>query len=69
MQKELPTISVRRLREELSIYPDDYAVSFSGLSFYRVKLRGEKLLQIEFEQIVYLDPKTGNVVIDNPEPL
>lgn len=66
MSKQIPTISVGRLREELSAYPDHYEISFSGLEFYRVKTRGPELVQVEFNQPVYLD-ETGRVVVHNLE--
>jgi hypothetical protein len=57
-------ITIKEFKENLSIYPDDCELSFSGLDFYRVKQRGDKLIQVEFNQSVYLDSK-GQVVIEN----
>jgi len=61
-----PTITVGRLREELAPWHDDDLISFSGLSFYRVKGRGDHLAQLEFNELVYLD-EAGRVVVQNPE--
>lgn len=64
-QKEIPTITLGTLRKHLELFPDDYEVSFSGLKFYRTKLRGTNLVQIEFEEIVYLD-SDDKVIVINP---
>ncbi|HRQ71786.1 MAG TPA: hypothetical protein PLU35_02030 [Phycisphaerales bacterium] len=50
------TITVSQLRKELENWPDDFEVQFAGgLEFYRFKVRGERLVQIEFNQSVYKD--------------
>ena len=42
------------LKKMLEDVPDDWDITFSGgLEFYRLKRRGDKLLQIEFNQHVY----------------
>lgn len=48
-------LTVGELKERLSIYPDDFEISFGGkdLEFYRLKQRGEKLVVLEFNQSVY----------------
>lgn len=58
------TITVGELRQALSLYSDDTELSFGGLEFYRLKSRGDKLAQIEFNQPVYLD-SSGRVVVEN----
>lgn len=58
------SITVGELRQALALYSDDTELFFGGLVFYRVKSRGEKLAQIEFNQPVYLDPN-GLVVVEN----
>ena len=60
----IPTIPISQLLQELSGLPADCEISFSGLTFYRVKQRGEKLAQIEFAQQVFLDEQ-GRVVVQN----
>lgn len=65
-KKEYPTITLGHLREQLKPYPDNYEVIFSGLDFFRVKEKSPGLLQIEFNQQVYLDEQ-GNVVVHNLE--
>lgn len=62
---ETPTISVQDLRDELALYPSHYRVSFSGLTFYRVKQRGPEIIQIEFDEAVHRTAE-GRVVVENP---
>ncbi len=57
-------ITVGELREHLKVFPDDWEVTFGGLEFYRTKQRGDKLVQIEFNQTVYRNAK-GKVVVEN----
>lgn len=64
----LPTITVEQLRRQLSAFPDHYTIDFCGLEFYRLKMRGEEHVQLEFNQPVYLDQHTGRVVVGNIEP-
>jgi hypothetical protein len=59
-------ITVGKFKEQLSVFDDDCVLFFGGLDFYRLKLRGDKLLQVEFNQPVYLDKK-GHVVVENIE--
>ena len=59
-------ITVGELKRDLSLYADDCIITFGGLDFYRVKQRGDKLLQIEFNQNLHLDSK-GKVVVQNLE--
>lgn len=51
----MKTTTVGELREALKIFPDDWQVIFGceELEFCRTKKRGEKLVQIEFNQTVY----------------
>ncbi len=58
-------ITVGELKERLAGYSDDSILYFGGLDFYRLKQRGEKLIQIEFDQTVYKDGDTGNVIVEN----
>jgi len=48
------------------LWNDDDHISFSGLTFYRVKGRGEGLAQVEFNELVYRD-ESGRVVVQNLE--
>ena len=64
--KEIPTITVGELRAALIPWDDNDLISFGGLSFYRVKGRGDHLAQVEFNELVYLDG-AGRVVVQNPE--
>ncbi len=66
MNKRSPLITVGQLKEHLKIYDDDYKIDFSGLDFYRIKQRDDKLIQIEFNQQVYRDAQ-GCVVVQNLE--
>ena len=63
--KERPALqTVGDLKRQLSIYPDDYEVDFSGLDFYRLKQRGEELIQVEFSRQVYRGAD-GHVIVEN----
>ncbi len=61
-------ITVGQLLEQLKHYPPETRLSFSGLDFYRLKWRGDDLVQVEFNQIVYRNAE-GCVVVENPEQL
>lgn len=65
---ELPNITVQQLRQHLAAFPDHYTIDFCGLEFYRLKMRGDEHVQMEFSQPVYLDQQTGRVVVENLEP-
>ena len=56
--------TVGDLRRQLSVYPEHYEVDFSGLDFYRLKQRGDELIQVEFNQPVYRDAN-GRVIVEN----
>jgi hypothetical protein len=53
--------TVGDLRRELADWPDDIELIFSddGLTFYRLKKRGENLLQMEFNETISRDRETG----------
>ncbi|HEX8278453.1 MAG TPA: hypothetical protein VF540_07145 [Segetibacter sp.] len=42
--------TVGDLKRDLSIYPDDMEIYFEGFVYYRVKQRGDKILQIELNE-------------------
>ena len=65
-QRTAPTISIGQLRAELSGWKDDDEICFGGLTFYRVKGRGEHLAQMEFNEQVFLD-ESGRVAVQNLE--
>jgi hypothetical protein len=65
-KREIPTITVGQLRRDLSLYDDDCELSFSGLTYYHIKSRGDNLAQVEFNEPVYLDEQ-GCVVVQNLE--
>lgn len=52
------------IKQQFAEIPDDWEVDFSGLDFYRVKARGPKLAQVEFDQAVHR-LADGRVVIDD----
>lgn len=56
-------ITVGELRSQLEAFDDDCVLALNGLTFSRVKLRGDNLLQIETQEIIYRD-KSGNLIID-----
>lgn len=64
MKERPPLKTVGDLIRELRVFSDDCEVEFSGLDFYRFKMRGDKLLQIEFNQQVYRDDD-GKVHVAN----
>ena len=49
-QKPHHSITVGELRRHLEVFPDDYELFFGDgdLAFYRTKMRGDNLVQIEF---------------------
>lgn len=61
-------MTVADLRRQLEVFDDDAEVFFGGtedaLEFYRLKLRGEKLLQFEFSQQVYRTD-SGELVVED----
>ena len=62
---KVPTVDLDSFLKELEIYKGKgYQLSFSGLTYYRPKQRADKLVQIEFNETVYLDSK-GRVVVEN----
>lgn len=65
MDKSMATITVKELLQELELYDGDSEVIFCGLDFYRLKLRGEKLVQVEFNQTATHDAD-GNLVFIKP---
>ncbi len=49
-------LTVGELKEHLAVFSDDYVVFFgpggsNELTFYRTKLRGDKLVQVEFNEL------------------
>ncbi|MDC9591854.1 hypothetical protein PSI23_21900 [Xenorhabdus sp. XENO-10] len=59
------TIDLGTLLRQLSEYPADTRVSFSGLDFSRVNRTGEDIIQIEFDQSVYRTSEDVLVVQDH----
>ncbi len=60
-------VTVGELLAQLQGYPSDTHVYFGGLDFYRIKPRGHKVIQVEFNQSVYLD-ESDRVVVENHYP-
>lgn len=71
--KKYPTIKLSSLLEDLAPFikelehGKDYDVSFSGLTYYRPKPRGDNFLQIEFDEAVARDSVTGRVTVQTLE--
>lgn len=63
--KHIPTITVEELRNEIKSLPNDADISFSGLTFQRVKSRGNNTYQIEFNEGPYLS-EDGVLKVQNP---
>lgn len=61
------TLTVGELKEMLAVHNDSDELYFCGLDFYRLKVRGPGLVQVEFDQQVYKDEETGRVVIEHWE--
>jgi len=63
------SLTVGDLKRELSAYEDDRELCFGDeecLTFYRLTPRGEKLVQVEFEQTIYRNQQ-GRIVIIEPD--
>ncbi|MBU0641066.1 MAG: hypothetical protein KKB50_19575 [Planctomycetes bacterium] len=57
-------LTVGELKKRLAAFPDDYQITFSGvLEFARLKKRGDKLVDVEFNQTVY-KTKDGDWRVD-----
>jgi hypothetical protein len=56
----------RRIREELEDWPEGDEIIFGceELEFYRFKKRGADTVQLEFNQTIYKDAKTGKWHVD-----
>ena len=56
-KEEASRLTIGELKKRLSNYPDDWQITFGSnrngelLVFYRTKPRGEKLLQIELNEL------------------
>lgn len=58
-------INAGKLKKMLADVPDDWEVTFGGvLEFHRLKQRGAKLMDIEFNQVIYRD-ETGRILLDD----
>jgi hypothetical protein len=57
----LKTFTVGDLRRHLEVFADDWELQFGpsftdgALTFYRTKARGEKLVQIEFNELFEIE--------------
>ena len=67
MENEDSGVTVGDLKRYLEGCPDDMTIFMGGLTFYRFKRRSEKILQMEFNQTVYLDDN-GQVLVDDHSP-
>lgn len=66
-EERIPTIDLQTLLDTLNALPKDTRVGFSGLNFYRVKWRGQTMVNIEFNEHVYRN-SAGAIVVEAPEP-
>ncbi len=59
-------MTIGELKDTLKGWPDDYEIFFGcpELEFYRLKQRGDKLVQLEFSQNIYKDNETGKWHVD-----
>jgi hypothetical protein len=56
-------ISVGELRRQLEVFDDDSEIYAGGLTLYKLKVIGDKLVQIEFNEYVHRDQE-GKLVIE-----
>lgn len=42
--------TVGDLKRDLALYPDNMELYFEGFTYYRTKMRGENILQIELNE-------------------
>jgi hypothetical protein len=56
-------ISVGELRRQLEIFDDNAEIYAGGLTLYKLKVIGDKLIQMEFNEYVHRD-KEGKLVIE-----
>lgn len=56
-------MTVEDLKRQLELYKDDCEIEFSGLTFFRLKMRGKNLLNVEFAEIFEQlhNPETGQL--------
>ncbi|WP_100637250.1 hypothetical protein [Marinomonas sp. ef1] len=62
----MSTITVSDLKKMLELYDNDFEISFSGLDFHRLKTRGPKLVQVEFNEVIYRNSE-GKMVLESIE--
>jgi hypothetical protein len=58
-------VTVGELIEKLKIFDKDAELEFSTLEFYTLKLRGPKLVNVEFKQSIVFDPKTKTWLVQD----
>lgn len=63
-EERIPTILLKDFLAQLNGLPDDTRIGFSGLNFYRPKWRGEKMINIEFNEQVYRNSNGDLVAVD-----
>jgi len=56
-------LTVGCLKDAIAGLDDDCEIGLGGLTFYRIKKRGENLAQMEFNEQVYVND-LGRIVID-----
>ena len=47
-------MKVDDLKRQLENWPDDCDIEFSGHTFYRLKMRDEKMVNMEFNEICHI---------------
>ena len=59
-------MTIGELKDTLKGWPDDYEIILGcpELKFYRLKQRGDKLIQLEFSRSIYKDNETGRWHVD-----
>jgi len=49
-------MTVGDLKDRLAGWNDDWEIQFNGLTFYRLKVRGDELVNMEFNEIFNIVP-------------
>ncbi len=65
-ERHLACVTVGDLKRQLDSYPESAELHMGGLQFYRLKRRGDDLVQLEFGQQVYRD-QDGEIVVEEVE--
>ncbi len=55
----MDAMTVKDMKDQLNGWPDDWKIEFSGLTFFRLKKRAEKMANMEFNELFrVIEPRT-----------